>query len=225
MTYLASICERRYSVFKFWQLVWLCSLLRYKKTQQNLFFPNQPRTSSLHILVKFELKIDLFWNISLFYRNNAFYSICTNLRFLSYSYPSAHSSLGYHCAVYWNLRSVFKTRLAWHPESFLFVSSCSPPSLSNSSQNNVRQWSASLSPVCFFVQYHRRHNCFEHIWLMRKVLQALVCLSQVLIFFVRLQTSIWLYEECPCMYIHLYCKCTFMFSQVRSINIKACLSQ
>lgn len=73
MTYLASICEQRYSVLKFGQLFGFvhCSGTKTKKTS-NLFFPNQPRTSSLHIIVKFELKIDLFWNISLFYRINAF---------------------------------------------------------------------------------------------------------------------------------------------------------
>lgn len=37
-----------------------------------IFFTNQPRTGSLHIIVKFELKMDLFWNISLFYRIDDF---------------------------------------------------------------------------------------------------------------------------------------------------------
>lgn len=59
-----------------WTVVWLCSLLRYKKKKQKpwnlVFFPNQPRTCSLHIIVKFELKFYLFWNMSLFYRINVF---------------------------------------------------------------------------------------------------------------------------------------------------------
>lgn len=88
-TYLTSIREQKYSVLKIWTAVWLCSLLRYKnKRIFNVFFLDQPRTSILHVIVKFEVKIDLFWEDSLFYRNNAFYSICTNLKFLSYSYPS-----------------------------------------------------------------------------------------------------------------------------------------
>lgn len=34
MTYLTSICGQRYSVLKFGQFVWLCSLLRYKNKEK-----------------------------------------------------------------------------------------------------------------------------------------------------------------------------------------------
>lgn len=50
-----------------------CGLCSSSGTKADLitFFPYQPRTSSL-LVVKFKLKIVLFWNISLFYRINAF---------------------------------------------------------------------------------------------------------------------------------------------------------
>lgn len=83
MKYLASICEQKKNV--------LCSKFincfgfvhssgtkrKWKKTQQkqrtsNLFPPYQWKTNSLHDIVKFGVKIDLFSDISLFYRINAF---------------------------------------------------------------------------------------------------------------------------------------------------------
>lgn len=43
-----------------------------KPRTSNLFPPYQWKTNSLHIIVKFGVKIDLFSDISLFYRINAF---------------------------------------------------------------------------------------------------------------------------------------------------------
>lgn len=86
-------------VLKIYQPFWLCSQLRYKnkmkkKTKQrtfNLFPPYQWKTNSLHIIVKFGVKIDLFSDISLFYRINAFIVFVQIWSFF-YLFISIHSS-------------------------------------------------------------------------------------------------------------------------------------
>lgn len=113
--------------------VWLCSLLRYKnKRTLNLFLPNQPRTSSLHIIVKFEVKNALFWDISLFYRINAFI-VFVKKKIEVFNLFISICSLNCRLPLCCLLNSEVSvdnllTCHAWHPESFLFVSSLSPPS-------------------------------------------------------------------------------------------------
>lgn len=112
MKYLALMCEQKKCfVLKIYQPFWLCSQLRYKnkmkKTKQktfNLFPPYQWKTNSLHIIVKFGVKIDLFSDISLFYRINAFIVFVQIWSFFIYSYPSTHQIVT--CSVYWILTSV-----------------------------------------------------------------------------------------------------------------------
>lgn len=83
MKYLASICEQK-KMFCAQNLSTVLALFtaqvqkeNEKKNQQkqrtsNLFPPYQWKTNSLHDIVKFGVKIDLFSDISLFYRINAF---------------------------------------------------------------------------------------------------------------------------------------------------------
>lgn len=136
---------------------------KQKQRTSNLFPPYQWKTNSLHIIVKFGVKIDLFSDISLFYRNNAF--IVFVQIWIFYLFISIHSSNCHLCCLL-NFNVCLKcARLG----SFLVVSSWGPP-----------RTEASSAPVFPFCSKVVLGCCNYYVWLKRKVLQTVVCLSQVL---------------------------------------------
>lgn len=141
------LCSNLDSLFGFVH----CSGTKNEREKPKSFSsPDQPRTGSLHIIVKFELKMDLFWNISLFYRSNAFIVFVQIQVFkLFISICSWNCRLPLCCELNFKvpLEDLF-IRLAWHPESFLLVSSCSPPSLSNLSKSTYNN-GVLPSALCF----------------------------------------------------------------------------
>lgn len=100
MKYLALTCEQKKClVLKMLPTVlalFTAQVQKQKEKKNTKYFesfsiPYQWKTNSLHIIVKFGVKIDLFSDISLFYRINAFIVFVQIWSFfLIYSYPSTH---------------------------------------------------------------------------------------------------------------------------------------